>query len=137
MLPNCCCCIEFGCHSGGPRLCPHHAKLLSQSSFGQVRSTVGPLTQHASLLIRREDNRCMCGPQRSWGRPEECGANQGTLDDGCGTLRQPQCQWSRCHSAQGSWIERAGQEPCRQGLGQLLVQGQFSLKQKSRVIFKV
>lgn len=107
------------------------ATLFFWSSFGQVRSTELLVIKCGSLLVRREDNRCMCGSQGSWGRPEEGGVDQGTLKDGCGTRRQPQCHGSRCHTAQGSWIERAGQKPCRQGFGQLFLQGQFSLKAKT------
>lgn len=43
-----------------------------------------------SLLIRREDNRSVRGPQRSRCRPEEGGADEGTLEKGCRTWRQPQ-----------------------------------------------
>lgn len=111
--------------------------LLVQLWLGQVHSILGHPVQLGSLLVRREDNRCMCGPQRSWSRPEEGGADQGTLNDGRRTWLQPQCHGSRCHSAHGSWIEGVGQEPCRQGLGQMLLQGQFSLKPKTKDIFSL
>lgn len=79
-------------------------------------------------LVRRKDDGCVCGPQRPRGRPKQCRAQEGGLDEGGGAHRVAQSQWVSRHRAQ-SWLgEGAGQEASCQALGQLLLQGQFGLE---------
>lgn len=99
--------------TGGPR--PQQAELLLWSSFGP-------------MLVRREDDGGVRGPQGSWGRPEESVADQGTGEDGRGAGLQTWGQGSRRYGAQSSWTQGTGEEPCRQDLRELLLQGQLSLE---------
>lgn len=79
-------------------------------------------------LVGGEDDGCVCGPQRPRGRPKQCRAQEGGLDEGGGAHWVAQSQWVGCHCAQ-SWLgEGAGQEASCQALGQLLLQGQFGLE---------
>lgn len=58
--------------------------------------------------IRRKDDGRVSGPQRPRSRPEECGAQEGGLDEGGGAHRVAQCQRVCCHRAQSRRGEGAG-----------------------------
>jgi hypothetical protein len=79
------------------------------------------------------------GPQGPRGRPEERGAEQGGLDEGCMAWPRgaPQGQRIGGHGAKGGRVHVAGQETCRQGLGQLLLQGQFGLEERNHRVFSM
>lgn len=81
----------------------------------------------------------MSGPQGPRGGPEERGAEQGGLDEGCvaGPRGAPQGQGIGGHGAKGGRVHVAGQETCRQGLGQLLLQGQFGLEERNHRVFSM
>lgn len=82
--------------------------------------------------VRGKDDGGVCGPQRPWGRPEQCRAQEGGLDEGGGAHWVAQSQWVGGHCAQ-SWLgEGAGQEASCQSFGQLLLQSQFGLEKTGR-----
>lgn len=80
------------------------------------------------VLVRGEDDGCVCGPQRPRGGPEQCRAQEGGLYERGGAHWVAQGQWVSCHCAQSWWGEGAGQEASCQALGQLLLQSQFGLE---------
>lgn len=84
--------------------------------------------KEVKFLIGGEDDGCMCGPQRSGGRPKQCRAQEWGLDEGGGSHWVAQSQRVSCHCAQSWRGEGAGQETSCQALGQLLLQGQFGLE---------
>lgn len=82
-------------------------------------------------LIRGEDDGGVRGPQGPRGGPKQGGAQEGRLKEG-GARRVAQSQRIGCHGAQGGLGEGAGQEASGQALGQLLLEGQFGLKERRR-----
>lgn len=110
---------------------PHH---VGHSTGGRARGLVegdrGTGGRTVSL-IRGEDDGGVRGPQGPRGGPKQGGAQEGRLKEG-GARRVAQSQRIGCHGAQGGLGEGAGQEASGQALGQLLLEGQFGLKEKRR-----
>lgn len=93
-----------------------------------VKGRLRSYGEQVKSLVRGKDDGRVCGPQWPRGRPEQCRAQEGGLDEGGGAHWVAQGQRVGGHCAQSRLGEGAGQEASCQSLGQLLLQGQFGLE---------